>query len=98
MNDKEVFGGGRAKKPPKRVLRGHEAFLEDLKNSGALVHFRLTSGEKIVATVKTHDQYTVSVIVQDGNDITNGVPCVLFKHAIQFFVVLSSIQRGTKAA
>jgi sRNA-binding regulator protein Hfq len=108
VRDREAFSGGesravRAKRPPKRVLRGHEAFLEDLKNSGALVRFRLTSGGEILATIKTHDQYTVSVIVQDddaagGEGAGSGTPCVLFKHAIQCFVVLAPAQRGARIA
>jgi sRNA-binding regulator protein Hfq len=67
----------------KNAPKGHEAFLEALKTSGASVHFEKVSGDTLDGVIKHSDKYTISVI--DG-----ALTRVLFKHDISEFSAISS--------
>lgn len=86
------------KRPAANVLKGHEAFLKALEQSGATVEFeKASSGEKVIGKIKTSDKYTVSLAVPTGEG-EQYVTRVLFKHDISEFSTISRIVAPTNNA
>ena len=73
-----------SKKPRHDQPKGHEAYLEALRASGARVEVWLShSIGSLIGRLKATDKFTISLVPDCGE--YNGRTLVLYKHAIEAF-------------
>jgi sRNA-binding regulator protein Hfq len=72
------FGGDR----PKPVVKGHDAVLKALQDSGRQATIVTLAGEKFVGKIVGRDKYTITLLVVEGS---NAIRRVFYKHALEQF-------------
>jgi sRNA-binding regulator protein Hfq len=85
-------GDSKPQKPRHEPPKGHEAFLEALRASGAEVEVWLCSDKgmgTITGKLKSADKFTISLAPDRG--MFSGRTLVFFKHAIE---MISPVERG----
>lgn len=86
----------------KSELKGHEAFLKALEESGkeqgTQVEVEKMNGDKVVGVVKCSDKYTITLRVPNPSDSDSAgfIDRVLFKHDISEFRALQGKKREEK--
>lgn len=81
------FSNPRCKPSPPKQLTGHEAYIENLRSSGAEVKLFLVGNISSMGTVRAADKYTISIATADGTVE------IVFKSSI---VKLVPTKRGVK--
>jgi sRNA-binding regulator protein Hfq len=79
-----VAGDSKPLKSRHEPLKGHEAYLDALRASGASVElWTVSCTGPLVGKIKSADKFTISLLVDGGS--YDGRTMVFFKHAIESF-------------
>lgn len=82
-------------KPRGDQPRGHEAYLEGLRSSGAMLTVKEVGGETIHGKLKSCDKFTITLIVTErtSGHADRTYTRVFFKHALAFFGPAEGVQQ-----
>lgn len=81
------------RRPFKAKPKGHDGYLADLQETGAIVTFSMMSdGSTVTGKIIARDKFTISIqeqIHKDGVPEFDKVPRVIYKHGIEQFKMLA---------